>query len=483
MSQRFKVKPLCNYDNNVVEKIQGNYSVYEITEQSIQEILTKGLAVQGELSEINIWKRLDIIEEMGKIWQEKLDRGELDEIKELLTKSTGYSKKLIEMELSFVPLILNRENIIQNLKYSLSVNIEALERFVEVKDGESLRIMPVGPVFIISSGNSLIPPLIPSIISLVTGNFTIVKPSLSNYVGVTEVFKILFSLASINDVAKTMADALLICYFTHDSATLKYLLSKAKIGVVNFWGGEPARSTMAKIISENPNHPRFIVNGPMTGCAIIDEESSNEENARGLAMNIILYDQQLCSSPTFAIFIGSYESALSFLNLVKKFLNEIGSEMEIQTDEASIFLTQSVRRFLQLRGSSILFSNDFKNLWTLILSKKKSTLDQVVSVFPAFNLYNRKRFLEIVVVDSMEEALEHVKTLPYSAAFKGIDAVQTIGYAIGNEKKEKLFKELAKLGVYRIVPLSDMYMRSAIEPYDGMSLPLSFTKILYCRNR
>ena len=94
----------------------------------------------------------------------------------------------------------------------------------------------------------------------------------------------------------------------------------------------------------------------------------------------------------------------------------------------------------------------------------------------------RRRFLEIVVVDSVEEALEHIKRIPGSPAFKGIDGVQTVGYSISTEEKEKVFEKLASLGIYRIVPLSEMFMRSPIEPYDGVTLLSAFTRIVYRRD-
>ncbi|MEM2941495.1 MAG: aldehyde dehydrogenase family protein [Thermoproteota archaeon] len=449
----------------------------------MREILSRGSVIQDRLSSISIRERLGIIGEMGEIWREKLNDGGLEGLKKILVEATGYCEKLIEMEFSLIPMVLSKENIGKNLEYSPARNVEVFERFVKVENGESFRILPAGPVFIISSGNSLIPPLIPSTISLATGNLTVIKPSLSNYLGVVEVYRALSEVAARLEEAKLMMDALIISYFTHDSNSLKYLLGEAEIGVVNFWGGEPARSSVTGLVSGNSHHPKIIINGPLTGCALIDEKSADDETAEGLAKNIILYDQQLCSSPTSAVFIGSWQNAISFVQRVEKFLEEIGSEFESTVDDTSVFLTQSVRRVFQLKGSQVFSSKNLENFWTIVVSKRKSLLDEVARSFPAFNIYTRRRFLEIVVVDSVEEALEHVKKIPDSYAFKGVDGVQTVGYAVSGDKKERLFEKLASLGIYRIVPLSDMFMRSAVEPYDGVILLSAFTKIVYLRDR
>jgi hypothetical protein len=482
LETKFELKPLCSHRHTAVEKKQDLYRILEISSESMRGILAESSTFQEGLSSIGIRKRLRVIGEMGKVWRERLSDGRLEELKSILVKTTGYCEKLIEMEFSLVPVVLNEENIGKNLECSPTKNIEVFERFVEINDGESFRIAPAGPVFIISSGNSLLPSIIPSAISLATGNLTIVKPSLSNYLGVFETYRILSELASLSEEARMMMDALILSYFTHDSASLRYLLGEAEIGVVNFWGGEPARSSVTRIVSENPNHPRIVVNGPLTGCALIHEKSASEETAEGLARNIILYDQQLCSSPTSAFFIGSWQNAFSFTRMVERFLGEIGSEYESVLDDASIFLTQSARRIFQLKGSHVLSSRDTKNLWTLVLSKGRSVLDDVVNSLPAFNIYARRRFLEIVVVQSVEEALEHIRRIPGSPAFKGVDGIQTVGYSINGEEKERVFEKLASLGIYRIVPLSDMFMRSAIEPYDGVTLLSAFTRIVYRRD-
>ncbi|MEM3079902.1 MAG: acyl-CoA reductase, partial [Thermoproteota archaeon] len=245
-----EIKPFCSHRHTVVEKTQNHYRILEISCESMREIINKSPIVQERLSKIGIGERLRVIGEMGKMWREKLNDGRLEDLKKILARTTGYSEKLIEMEFSLIPMVLNKENIGENLECSPARKIQIFERFVEIKNGESFRIAPAGPVLIISSGNSLLPAIIPSTISLATGNLTIVKPSLSNYVGVVETYGALSEIASNSEEAEILRDALVISYFTHDSASLKYLLGEAELGVVNFWGGEPARTSVARMVSE-----------------------------------------------------------------------------------------------------------------------------------------------------------------------------------------------------------------------------------------
>ncbi|MEM2128438.1 MAG: aldehyde dehydrogenase family protein [Candidatus Methanomethylicaceae archaeon] len=474
-----QIKPLFVGMLDTVSKVSENLEIEELSEFGVQQFLSKTQEIQRRLSELKVDDRIRVFEKMGEIWKEKLKKGELEELKETLSKSTGYSAQLIEHELNLVGSVLNGESLRKSLEASFG-NTEALWKFVEIHKGEYKRYFPSGPVFIISSGNSLIPPLIPTTISLLTGNLTLLRPSISNYSGVVEVYNLMKSLNL--DAAKLMSEALAISYFTHDSPALKYLLTKAKVGVVNFWGGDPARLEVSKLVSENPHHPRLIVNGPLTGFVIIDEDSANEKNADGLAKNIVLYDQQLCSSPTSAVFIGSFDMAKEFVGHMITSLNKYGNVFKMKMSEGQIYLLQSARRVFQIKGSLVYSSNDPDNMWTVILSKGRRVLDDVISMVPEFNLYFRRRFLEIVVVDKWHFASDMLRGVPSCRAFRGVDKVQTVGLAVSDKIKNDLLEDLVNSGVYRIVPVEDMYLRSPLEPYDGLNIPSSFTYIIYMRD-
>lgn len=481
MEQEIRPFPLIE-DLEVVDKKVNEYRIFEVSESYFRKNFLKFKEIQDELSSTPISDRLKVLDEMGQVWDSGLKRGEFDGLKESLAKSTGYSENLIDLEFSFVPILLDMDNIRRNLEFSFR-SIDGLHKFVEVDEGEYYRYVPSGPVFIISSGNSLIPPLIPTTLSLVTGNMTILKPSLTNYFGVVKVLETLKKVSEKSSVAEKMLKALLVSYYTHDSLTLKFLLGKGEIGVVNFWGGEPARTEVGKLVSENPFHPKFIVNGPLTGVAVIDEESADDEIAWGLAYNIILYDQQLCSSPTSAIFVGSLEKASEFTAKVAEHLDEIGGEYKMLLSEGENITLHGVRRSLQLNGANVFYSKSLENPWTIVVSKENSVLDNIIKYFPQYNIYHRKRFIEILVVDSIENVFYEIKKLPLREAFKGVDRVQTVGIALSQENLENVLEKLAKTGVYRIVPLADMFMRSAIEPYDGTILASAFTNTIYYRNK
>jgi acyl-CoA reductase-like NAD-dependent aldehyde dehydrogenase len=216
----------------------GNPEVLELSPSSLRELVASAAKVQAELSSIPIDERLQVIEHIAGKWKEKLDKGDLDELKKDMAASTGYSPALMETEMSFVPAVLGAANIRKNLDASVQGGADALFKFVEMDETEMFRHVPVGPVLIISSGNSIVPTLIPTVVSLVTGNLTILKPSIANYRGVCEVFKLLADVPD-SKAARAVRSALVVSYFGHDSPSLKLALEEMPMGMINFWEPNP----------------------------------------------------------------------------------------------------------------------------------------------------------------------------------------------------------------------------------------------------
>jgi hypothetical protein len=55
--------------------------------------------------------------------------------------------------------------------------------------------------------------------------------------------------------------------------------------------------------------------------------------------------------------------------------------------------------------------------------------------------------------------------------------------AVNEVSKEGIVDLLVDAGVHRIIPLEDMFMRGAVEPYDGVPMTALFTRIVYWRKR
>jgi hypothetical protein len=56
-----------------------------------------------------------------------------------------------------------------------------------------------------------------------------------------------------------------------------------------------------------------------------------------------------------------------------------------------------------------------------------------------------------------------------------------VGLSLPEKKREEALWALSSTGAYRIVPIEDMFMRSASEPYDGITLASLFSYAVYER--
>ena len=409
----------------------------ELTIKGVDQVLATSSAVQDELSSLSLQSRLDVIDAMGKVWYHDYEEGAFDGLRAELAKGTGYSENLIDLELSLVPSVLSASNLERNLMASLIGGPMALERFKQVDAGESFLHRPAGPVFIISSGNSIVPTLIPTVLSLVTGNMTLLKPSLANFEGVLAVLRTI-ERVPLTPAKEAMRRALVVSYLSHDSPALDHVLTRSAVGVINFWGGEPARSVVAKKVAENRHRPRLIINGPLTGVAWVEQEAVTEDAADGLALNMLLYDQQLCSSPTACVFVGDMAKAKDFASKLAIHLDRIGQDFPMSLDEGRLFALNNYRRALQLGGASVLSSKRAENPWTVVISKGRSSLANAMVQFPGMGLHARRRFIEMVVLEDEVAGLRFIADLSSDQAFQGIDKVQTVGLAVPDDRQDAI---------------------------------------------
>jgi hypothetical protein len=411
----------------------------------------------------------------------RLKKGELSTIAANLVAATGYSEHNIELELELVSRSLESRALRRNVDSSVPGGAASVDKITPIGGKGHVRAMPAGPVLIIASGNSIIPGLIPSALSLAMGNLTLLKPSATNYDALIKVFEPLTAMATTEPAAALMSEAIAITYFHHDSPRLRHLLEKGDLGVVNYWGGEPGLTKVLGQVAQNPHHPRFFSNGPLTGAAVVSRSGASEGAARGLAHNMVLYEQQLCSSPTIGAFVGTAEEAVGFAHMVAAELDSFGSQHPVATTPDGLFIRASSLRVMELKGSVVLWSKDLRNPWSLVVSESNSKLADALLSFPGFGFHGRRRFLELVIVDDLLEAAKLISAVPTMKGFEGIDKVQTVGFALGEEERALAEGLLAAKGIYRAVPVEDMYIRDPEEPYDGMFLASLFSYGMYCR--
>ena len=457
----------------------------DLTADSVQRALAFVAGDREKNLDQDVDSRPHVLGSLGQRWTQFLDSDQSETLIQKLVSQTGYCPRIVRLDLEFASALLNEQMMRKALDISLPGGLESLASFIRMGEGEAYRCRPAGTVLTIGSGNSVLPVLISSVTALLTGNFTIVRPSASNKEAVFQILSLLETIgeAKLTFAASRMANSCIVFHEQPGEGLLRFLLEKARIGVANFWGADPALSEVSKAVSSNINHPRLSLLGPLVGYAVIEKDAELKSAATSLAEGIIYYDQQLCSSPMEACFLGDLSQAKHFAEGVGKRLEEMTERFPITKPEYEIHLLQSARNLLKAKGSMLVVPSDGGPEWTLVVSEEKSNLDDVVHDIPEFLLHARRRFLEIITVKNPYDLLEKIRGIPEREPFRGVLRVQTVGLAASREHFETLASLLYHSEAYRIVPLKEMHVRSPIEPFDGRTLARDFVDITYMRQQ
>jgi len=120
--------------------------------------------------------------------------------------------------------VFNETNFVEFFDKGLIGRWRSLDKPVGVIDGEFVWNKLLGVFHIIPPRKHRHTSYSPSVVSLASGNVTILRPSLSNYQAVVEIFKTLFDLVDSSvEGAREMASALLVAYFKHKSKVFEHL--------------------------------------------------------------------------------------------------------------------------------------------------------------------------------------------------------------------------------------------------------------------
>lgn len=464
------INPRLVYSAKVIDENISDY---------LKRLLSEQREIIKEIYELGVERRLAFLEQIRVLWREKFVSKKYEPLIEELSKKTGYSKTNVELDLSLVERVFNKETIEVALDKGLIGGYKSLDEPILIGDDEYIVNRPIGSVYIIASGNSVVPPLIPTVISLAIGNLTFLRPSLVNFDAIEKVYEVFKEAYHIGvRDAEVMIKSLALLRLRHDDPLFDELLAMHNFSAINYWGGEPGRSRVVSLVAKNPYRPKLIINGPLTGILVIDSESITTNTIEKVALEVLLYDQQLCSSPTFLFFIGNNSKLEELVDKLQYYLNTFGERFAVESTEGSSYRAMLNYKKLILSGKRVLSSMKPSNPWLLILNEKTDEWPSDELLF-----YERRRALEIIKLQSIEDLSSALDKLSRWLLKSAVDGIQTITYSLSHDNYLKLIKIANLHGIYRIVPLGNSYLRTPAEPYDGEYMPANFSKALYIRKK
>ena len=389
----------------------------------------------------------------------------------------GYPQGSARYELSLLPALFELDFLqaIVSNPAALAGGASWLDgELTELAPGFFLTGFPIGPLLVIGSGNSLMPAIVSALESLLANCPVALRGSRINHAALERLFS---GLQESGDMTLNRLLACIHPFFldqrdAEEAQLFSWVLKNGPFSAGNFWGGREALDSLISDFARNSRHPRIIPMEPMTGVAVVCEsfvnrdEPTRRQAVRGLAHSMTIMGQQLCSSPTEGYFIGDWQAASEFAREVALELENDSAEHPSAVKEANSLRLDRLRDRLEEAGSIVFTPKTERGSWMLAVSRRESSFSRITADL-RLTIHERSGFLEMIVVDSVEDAARLIRELPAATSHQGIRRVQTVARLMDLSETRRLFLLLRAAGVYRFVPPEYVVLRHALEPLDG----------------
>lgn len=406
----------------------------------------------------------------GKVYDTPIEFNDFDQIKSTLTKNLdtlnslpsevivlifdAYSKKLsanrelLRIEgvpfLSFYLKIANVESLIEN---SLK-NKKCLDEFIDIGNGKFIKAQGRGIVCHWIAGNIPTLTIYSMLQSLIAKNLNIIRVSKKTINVVVRLFELLNDIKVIYNGKEYSSDVLLksisLVYFESSDKLLNKSMSQVADARV-IWGGEDAVNLITRLPKKTTC--KDLIFGPKYSFAVFDksaiESNDFEDYITKFVLDIVLFDQQACSSPHI-LFVEKSKIALEeIVCILSQSLVKINNRYPNILDQSTAAKIINKRGLYGLSIDKDLYCS--KGLEYTILINDDFTLEEPIG----------GRCIFVKQVDSIFDIKKLITR-----------RVQTIGVASNDRSKMLRFADkVASLGVDRIVNVGIMNIYDS--PWDG----------------
>lgn len=399
----------------------------------------------------------------------------------------GYPEVSARREVDLLPSLLSCSHLDMMIgnQAALPGGADLLDGlYVPVAPGMTIAGFPVGPVLVIGSGNAFLPAVSASVQALLASCPVALRGSRLN----RRVLELLVdSLRGAGDpVLSSLMEHLHLLFLDHrdpqENRQLHALLRTGPFDAGVFWGGREMLDALLPQFAANPRHPLAIPMEPLTGVALITQsyvertQSALTEAAHDLSESMVLFGQQLCSSPTEAYFVGEHDRAEDLAAELAAHLAQSAEASARMITDREAMLLDRVRDRCEELGSTVHTPPHGSAAWTVVVTKHNSVFEQ----FPAdlrLPIHDRHSFLELISVPDINTAADRIAALPVAPCHTAIKQVQTVLRLAHITDAQWLAGLLrGRGGVYRLVPPAHVAARHPMEPADGQHLLSLFTR-------
>jgi hypothetical protein len=401
--------------------------------------------------------------------------------------AAGYPEISARQEVGLLPSLLSGRRL-----DAMIGNQNALPGGAALLDGQCVPIapgvtvagFPVGPVVVIGSGNAFLPAVSVSVQALLASCPVALRGSRLNQRVLERLVEAL--RAAGHPVLSSLMEHLHLFFADHrdpgENRQLHALLRTGPFDAGVFWGGREMLDAVLPQFAANPRHPLAIPMEPLTGVALITQHYVERarhalaEAAHELSESMVVFGQQLCSSPTEAYFVGDHSRAEDLAAaLAVELAQSPEASARMITDRQAVLLDR-VRDRCEELGAAVHTPTHGSAAWTVVSSQNTSVFEQ----FPAdlcLPIHDRHGFLELICVPDIETAADRIAALSAAPCHAAIKQVQTVLRLADLADAQRLARLLRpRRGIYRVVPPDYVAARHPMEPADGQHFLSQFTR-------
>ncbi|MGZ6249968.1 MAG: aldehyde dehydrogenase family protein [Syntrophales bacterium] len=409
-------------------------SLPEITDSDIHQI---GKTDTESLHKLSINDIISFYSKVGELWGSP-QYEKREELVDLTSRVTGYSKEMVELGMKQICGILTKEYLEATLQSDLG-DKRLMDEWV-IRAESVVHCQPRGKMLHILAGN--VPAV--AITSIVRGSLTknanIIKMSDRDVITASYFAQSFHDVDPEHPVTKTTS----VLYWPHTNHEIFGEIISL-VNAVSVWGGYDAIHEMRK---NTPQGVELLEFGPRRGLQLIGEDAFRdlEKASKNAAHDLTLYDQEACFSPQIAFVEGGAEI---YAESLAKSLEEENAKLPKGYSDPKFHANiTNARIYSKFRGHKV--HTSAKTEWTIILASKMED-------FPTHPL---GRTIFIMPVKDLAESFNYIGPETQVVAIEP--------YA----KAAALKEQLTLRGVDRITRLGKMGYFALESPQEGM-YPLS----------
>lgn len=404
------------------------------------DVLARGKVMRQSLQTLKLDEIITVLDAFGKEW--KVGGQLFNQALEGLKSDLPFSEDMVKLTLGVIPELLSKESLEKRVKGEFQ-DIQILDKFIRAKNGLGfVRAIPVGEMLHVTAGNVFISCIDSLVMGFLTKNISYLKLSSRN-----NFFPFFFAKSLIDfDKEKILADKFSMLIWKGGDEKIESVF-KSQVPIIIAWGGEEMLESYRKGLGLGT---KLLDYGPKISFQILTQQGIDKigltETGKRIANDLIMWDQQACSSPQNLFFENGINVTLLMKSIGDALDRETLERGQLSSDERVEILKERERarvsRILEnghsLEGSSWLLHHETRSYLrtsplnrTLILKSYSSTENLIEQIAP-FRFY-----------------------------------LQSCGYLTGVMEKAALLESVAQVGVKRLVPIGQMSHSFSGLPHDG----------------